>query len=190
RVYGWDFPNLADWRVDVNRGLAAIAFSAPGGHHLDGFAADIETASEGTNLSWQGVDAYGAGLRKYLPASYPLIGVVPRPSVGRAGFPYDKVAAHFDALAPMVYWLNRQPDTDVAGALADLSVFHKPLMPVGQAYDGASEGGRPGVPPRAELLRFMAVAQSHGASSVSFWSWQEADEQAWLAIRDAPQFTG
>jgi hypothetical protein len=59
---------------------------------------------------------------------------------------------------------------------------------VGQAYDGASEGGPPGVPPRAQLLAFMQAADQAGAIGVSWWSWQHADQQAWDAVRDAPQF--
>jgi hypothetical protein len=120
-------------------------------------------------------------------ASYPLIATVPRPSPSRP-YPYDQVVASFDAIAPMVYWLNRQPDTDVAGALHDLLPFGKPVFPVGQAYDGAPEGGRAGVPPPEELQRFMRVGEADGASGVSFWSWQAANQKAWDAIGQAEQF--
>ena len=54
--------------------------------------------------------------------------------------------------------------------------------------DGGPEGGRPGVPPPAEILRFMQVAKQYGAVSVSFWSWQHANAPAWDAIKNAPQF--
>jgi len=62
-------------------------------------------------------------------------------------------------------------------------------MPVGQAYDGGPEGGRPGVPPPAELERFMQVSSDYGAPAVSFWSWQAADQPAWDTIRAAGLFT-
>ena len=88
----------------------------------------------------------------------------------------------------MVYWLNREPGGDVAMAMKYLAHFGKPLMPVGQAYDGGPEGGRPGVPPPAEILRFMQVAKQYGAVSVSFWSWQHANAPVWDAIKNAPQF--
>ena len=78
--------------------------------------------------------------------------------------------------------------TDVANALQFLSRYGKPVMPIGQAYDGASEGGRPGVPPPAELLRFMNVAKQYGATAVSFWSWQHVNQPAWQAIHDGPSF--
>ena len=188
RVYGWDFPRLIDPAADVARAVAAISYRTPGGHHIDGFAADIETSAEGTRISAESATAYGNGLREALGRRLPLVAVVPRPSPGRAGFPYAEVVSAFDAIAPMVYWLNREPGTDVAGAMADLRRFGKPIFPIGQAYDGAPEGGRPGVPPRAELLRFMEVAYEKGASGVSFWSWQAANGEAFDSIRDAPEF--
>ena len=61
-------------------------------------------------------------------------------------------------------------------------------MPIGQASDGESEGGRHGVPPPAELLRFMNVANQHGATAVSFWSWQHVNAEAWDAIFKGPTF--
>ena len=189
RVYGWDFPYLDDPGGDVKRAAQAITHTTPGGHRIDGFVADIETRSEGTNLSVDAVRAYGAWLREAMGPRYPLIVAVPRPSAPMLRiYPYTEVIEHFDAVAPMVYWLNRQPESDVAGAVEWLKQFGKPIIPVGQAYDGAPEGGRPGVPPRDELLRFMDFAERHGASGVSFWSWQHATAEAWHAIRDADQF--
>ena len=97
---------------------------------------------------------------------YPLIVAVPRPSPQMLRvYPYDQIVPHFDAVAPMVYWLNRQPDTDVAGAVEFFKRYGKPIIPVGQAYDGGPEGGRPGVPPRHEILRFMETAERHGAAA-------------------------
>lgn len=188
RVYGWDFPRLISVADDVARGRQAIGHRTPNGEHLDGFAADIETEDEGTRISREAASAYGATLRQAVGTTMPLVAVVPRPSEYRANFPYPEVVADFDAVAPMVYWLNREAGSDVAGALNDLRLLGKPLFPVGQAYDGGPEGGRPGVPSRAELFRFMEVANQGGAAGVSFWSWQEADQQAWDSIRDAPQF--
>lgn len=188
RVYGWDFPNLADWKADADRALAAIEYTTRSGDRIDGFASDIETGSEGTRITPEGAFAYGTYLRQGVGNDYPLIACVPRPSHKLTWFPYPHVVAQFDAIAPMVYWLNRTPEGDVAGAVDYLKQFGKPIMPVGQAYDGSGEGGRPGVPPRNELLAFMETAERHGAVGVSFWSWQSADQQAWDAIRDASQF--
>lgn len=189
RIYGWDFPRLIDPAADVERGLAAIRYRSSGGHRLDGFAADIETQSEGTRVSAEAATAYGEALRAGAGEGYPLIASVPRPSPWtKSFFPYAEVVTRFDAVAPMVYWLNRQPGPDVQGAIEDLRGLGKPIFPVGQAYDGAPEGGRPGVPPREELHSFMQTAQAEGAQGVSFWSWQAANQQAWDAIRDASEF--
>lgn len=189
-VYGWDFPRLgAEWPQDVARALAIVNYLTPDGHHLDGFSADIETQSEGTRISGPVALAYGRELRRVVGPDVLLIATVPRPSSSQQpAYPYAEVVEQFDAIAPMVYWLNRQPDSDVAGAMADLLVFGKPVFPVGQAYDGEPEGGRAGVPTSDELRRFIAAADAMGAGGVSFWSWQAADQRAWDAIRDAPEF--
>jgi len=186
-VYGWDFPRLISWPEDVKRAKAAIDHRAPGKHRIDGFSADIETRSEGTHISAQAAAEYGKALREEVGASFPLIATVPRPSPAQ-NYPYAEVVASFDAIAPMVYWLNRQPDTDVAGALRDLARFGKPVFPVGQAYDGAPEGGRAGVPPPEELWRFMRAAEANGAQGVSFWSWQAANANTFAAITEAKEF--
>ena len=188
KIIGWDFPKLEPLEADVQRALTMIRHMAPGGHRIDAFSADIETRAEGTRISPEAARRYGAELRAGVGADYPLIATVPRPSRERSGFPYAEVVESYDAIAPMVYWLNRQPDTDVAGALRDLARFNKPVFPVGQAYDGAPEGGRKGVPPPDELFRFMSTAKSNGAASVSFWSWQAANQPAWDAIRSAAEF--
>jgi len=186
-VYGWDFPRLIDPQEDVRRAKAAIDHRAPGKHRIDGFSADIETRSEGTHITGQVAAEYGRALRDAVGSGFPLIATVPRPSPAQ-NYPYAEVVASFDAIAPMVYWLNRQPDTDVTGALRDLAKFGKPVFPVGQAYDGAPEGGRAGVPPPEELWRFMRFAEAGGAQGVSFWSWQAANSRAWAAITEAEEF--
>ena len=188
RVYGWDFPYLTDYRVDVDRAMAAITYHTPTGDSLDGFTADIETRSEGVNINAATGTAYGTLLRQRVGNDYPLIATVPRPNP-HLKWPFAEVIQHFDAVAPMVYWLNRQPDSDVIEAMQILKTIGKPIMPVGQAYDGGAEGGRPGVPPPAELNRFMQASAELGATAVSFWSWQAANQPAWDTIQTAPWFT-
>ena len=189
RVYAWDFPYLHDAGSDVNRALAAINHRTPDGHRVDGYVADIELRSMGVNVTPLTATTFGSQLRKAVGPNYPLIACVPRPSPALVTYPFAEVVAHFDAIAPMVYWLGRDPAADITNAIRDLSVYGKPIIPVGQAYDGAAEGGPAGVPPRDQLLRFMEAADAAGAIGVSWWSWQHADQQAWDAVRDAPQFT-
>ena len=189
RVIGWDFPYLFNVGDDVARAMAAITYTTPSGHRIDGFAADIETPSEGTNLTPEGAAAYGHVLREAAGPRYPLVAVVPRPSPQmQRRFPYAAVLPPFDAVAPMSYWLNRQPDSDVSSDVTFLLPFGKPVIPVGQAYDGAPEGGRPGPPPPDEIARFLAAAEASGAVGASFWSWQHANQPIWDTITAAPQF--
>ncbi|HEX9969983.1 MAG TPA: peptidoglycan-binding domain-containing protein [Acidimicrobiales bacterium] len=188
RVYAWDFPYLNDVAGDINRAHDAIQHRTPDGHRIDGYVADIELRSMGVNVNPQTATAFGSTLRRMVGPNFPLIACVPRPSPALVTYPFAEVVASFDAIAPMVYWLGRDPAADVAGAIRDLKSYGKPIIPVGQAYDGVREGGPPGVPPRDQLLRFMQAAEEHGAVGVSWWSWQHADQQAWDAIRDAPQF--
>jgi hypothetical protein len=189
RVYAWDFPYLNDVAGDVNRAHAAIQHRTPDGHRIDGYVADIELRSMGVNVTPETATAFGSTLRRMVGPNFPLIACVPRPSPALVTYPFAEVVASFDAIAPMVYWLGRDPAADVANAIKTLSTYGKPVIPVGQAYDGSREGGPPGVPPRDQLLSFMKAAEDNGAAGVSWWSWQHADQQAWDAIRDAPQFT-
>ncbi len=188
KVIGWDFPTFNDIGGDISRAVAAIAYITPTGDRLDGFSADIETHFEGVSLTPANALWYGAGLRSAVGPSYPLIATVPRPSAARqADYPYDCVTASFDAIAPMVYWIDTPPDEDAAEAVDYLSVFGKPVLPIGQAYDGSLEGGAPGTPTADEIGAFINTAAAHGAKAVSFWSWQHASDEMWSAIQAGPE---
>ncbi|MGE3621545.1 MAG: hypothetical protein AB7L84_13880 [Acidimicrobiia bacterium] len=183
KVYAWDFPDLDDPEADVERAVAAIEHEAPGGHRVDGFSADIETPSEGTQLTVDAARTYAEGLRAAVGPSEVLIATVPNPTEHfRAVFPYEAVVPSFDAVAPMVYWHARDPAADLNSAAAHLAGFGKPLLPIGQAYDGAPEGGPPGPPPAAEIVAFLDAAAVNGAAAVSFWSWQHASPEIWATL--------
>jgi hypothetical protein len=190
RVYGWDFPNFRDVGADISRSVEAIAYTTPDGHRIDGFSSDMESPSEGVDMTPENALAFGAGLRAAVGPLVPLIATVPRPSEWNQGvYPFVEATAAFDAVAPMIYWLNRQPDSDVQYALEWLQQLGKPIMPVGQAYDGAREGGRPGPPSPDEIARFLMASQTMGATAVSFWSWQHASVDVWDTIQTAPQYS-
>jgi peptidoglycan hydrolase-like protein with peptidoglycan-binding domain len=184
KVIGWDFVYLTDPGADAVRAKAEIDYTTPDGHKIDAFSADIETASEGVDLTAAAAAAYGAKLRALAGPDYPLIATVPRPSPKRA-FPFAEATAAFDAIAPMVYWQNRDPATDVAGAIDYLARFNKPILPVGQAYNGGPEGGPDRDPPKEQLVAFMNTAMAKGALGVSFWVWNHATPEQWSAIDDA-----
>jgi hypothetical protein len=182
-VVGWDFPYLFDPRADADRAVAEITYTTPDGHRIDAFSADIETPAEGVNLTHEGAAAYGARLRELVGPGYPLIATIPPPP--RTAYPFDEATGHFDAIAPMVYWMNRDPVADVVRAMDNLAHYGKPLLPVGQAYDGGPEGGPPGPPPRDQLDRFMQAVSGKGAAGYSFWVWHTATAEHWAAIAEA-----
>jgi hypothetical protein len=184
KVVGWDFVYLTDPADDAARAKAEIDYTTPTGQRIDAFSADIETAAEGVNLTPEGAAAYGAKLRALVGPNYPLIATVPRPSPVRP-FPFAEATQSFDAIAPMVYWQNRDPATDVAGAIAVLAPLGKPILPVGQAYNGGPEGGPDRDPPKEQLVAFMNTAFSKGALGVSFWVWNHATTDQWSAIDQA-----
>ena len=184
RVVGWDFPYLFDAEADAHRAVAAIAHATPDGHRMDAFSSDIETRHEGVNISVPVADTYSRRLRELVGPNYPLIATIPRPRYNR-GFPFAEIARQFDAVAPMVYWLARDPAVEVDQAVTDLAILGKPVMPVGQAYDPAVDGGPPGPPPKEQLVRFIQAAQSRGVTSYSFWVWHHATPDHWAAIREA-----
>ena len=188
RVYAWDFPYLDNVDADVSRALQAITYTTPDGHRVDGYAADVELPSMGVNITAATGKHFGVALRRAVGPNYPLIACVPRPNPSLTRYPFADLVAAFDAIAPMVYWLGADPVRHIAGAIRDLGVYGKPILPVGQAYDGAGEGGPRGVPSREELIDFMRTGDQLGATGVSWWSWQHADQEAWHAIRDAAEF--
>lgn len=185
-VVGWDFPYLADPIADAERARAEIAYRTPDGYGIDAFSADIETPSEGVQLAADRVDLYGAHLREAAGPTYPLIATVPNPGL-RPDFPYAVAARHFDAFAPMIYWIHRDPVADLGRAMDVLSPLGRPVLPIGQAFDPAVDGGPPNlVPSKDDLSRFMAAAAERGAVGISFWVWHLATPDHWAAITEAP----
>lgn len=190
KVVGWDFPYLDDPVADAERAAREVAYTTPDGHRIDAFSADIETPSEGVALSAERVDRYGAELRARVGARLALIGTVPNACVNQS-YPYAEVARHFDALAPMVYWITRDPAAEVACNLAALAAHGRPVLPVGQAYDPAIDNpALTGLAPRYEDLKaFLDQAAAAGAPAVSFWAWHTARPGMWRAIAESPHFT-
>jgi hypothetical protein len=111
---------------------------------------------------------------------------VPRPP--RPGYPYAQVVENFDAVAPMVYWMNRDPVAELNATMDALAPLGRPLLPVGQAYDAGPEGGPPGPPPKDAVQRFIDAAAAKGALGVSFWVWQHATADHWQAVTDSKQW--
>jgi hypothetical protein len=180
-VIGWGFPYLYDPVSDAGWTQQGLAWRGPDGSRLDGYAADIETASEGTALSARRTVTY-LGLVRPAVQGRPLVATVfPPTSQNLSVIPYAAMAPYVDAFAPMMYWGCREPGDYARLALAGLGTM-APLHLIGQAYNMADEGGRPASPSSAEILRFLSVARSGGAVGASLWSWQEMDAEEYGAL--------
>ncbi|MGI8536716.1 MAG: hypothetical protein ACR2K2_09505, partial [Mycobacteriales bacterium] len=181
-VIAWDFPKLADPEGDARRMALAATWSRPGAARVSAVAPDIETAAEGTRVSGEAVRRYYAALRAALPAAIPILATVPWPSEKRIGkYPYAETAPLADAFVPMAYWYNRSPKVVTDTSMNWLQQFGKPIMPVGQGYDGRIDS--PSLPadpdPAGSVQAFVNAARAGGAQSISLWSWQTMGPQQW-----------
>lgn len=186
-VIAWDFPELTHPIADAKRLAHAAKFGTRDGLRVSAVAPDIETPAEGTSSTTGAVRLYLITLRKLLPRSVPILATVPWPSAARVGrFPYPVVAGHSDALLPMAYWYNNSPSAVTAASVHFLRRYHRPVMPVGQGYDGRLDV--PSLPHNnlaKQVPAFFATAHKLGATAVSLWSWQSAPPATWRALRSA-----
>ena len=178
-VVAWDFPFLSDPVADAERGRRAIADG------VDAFAPDVETEFEGTYATPRRVALYMSLVRSYAGTT-PVAATVPRPTpMRRKSFPYTAFVPYADLFVPMVYWSCNEPGRLVEESLRDLGRL-LPVAPAGQGYDMGDEGGRRGVPTRAETWRFLDVARRGGAIGASIWTIERMGAGQAEALRDYP----
>ncbi len=188
KVIAWDFPKLIDPVADARRMARAAHFRRPGAPRVAAVAPDVETGSEGTHLSARGIDVYYSTLRRLLPPGVAILPTVPWPSEMRINtYPYDRTAKYADAIIPMAYWYNRSPSRVTATSMKVLKRFGKPVMPVGQGYDGRLDAPYLAADPAPDksVQAFLTVAKFHGARSVSLWSWQTTGAKQWQVLSKA-----
>jgi hypothetical protein len=178
-VIAWDFATLSDPARDAGRAIAALRAGA------DGFAADIESATEGTYLTIRRV-AYYLSLVRAAAARVPLVAIVFRPSsYWLSVYPYRTEALFVDAFAPMVYWSCDEPGAAVGDAIDELAPL-RPVVPIGQDYDMASEGGRHGLPSGRAIWRFLDVAHRSGAVGASLYDLELGGQSQLAALAGYP----
>ncbi len=161
-VIAWDFPTMSNPAADAARAAATLRTG------VDGFGADIESPAEGTYLSAKRV-AYYLSLVRRAAGAKPVVAIVPRPTpYWLAIYPYAAEAPYVDVFAPMVYWSCNEPGTTTLEAMTPLQRL-RPVAPIGQDYNMASEGGRHGLPSAREIWRFLDVAHRGGAIGASLY---------------------
>jgi hypothetical protein len=179
KVVAWDFPFLSDPLLDASRAKAALDTG------IDAFSPDVETSAEGTHATAQRVALYLSLVRSYAGVR-PVAATVPRPTpLRRKSFPYSAFQDYADLFVPMVYWSCNEPGALVEQSLTELGKW-LPVAPAGQAYDMGSEGGRKGLPTRAETWRFLDVAKRGGAVGASLWTIEKVGAGQFDALREYP----
>ena len=87
----------------------------------------------------------------------------------------------------MAYWYNRSPVDVTRASMEFFGQFGKPIMPVGEGYDGRIDA--PYLPddpdPGASVQAFLDTAKAGGATSVSLWSWQTLGMPQWATFKAA-----
>ena len=185
QVVAWDFPTLRDPVADAHRMAIAARFHCPGCPRVAAVAPDVETAAEGTQISTTSVRIYYMMLRRLIPRDVAILATVPWPSSARRGtYPYAKTAQLTDAFMPMAYWYNQSPAAVTGTSMRYLAKFHRPVMPVGQGYDGRMDAPYIAADPHPGLSvrSFTRVARAKGARAISLWSWQTTGPLQWDAI--------
>lgn len=184
-VIAWGFPYLYDPAGDAAWTQAVLAWRSPHGEQVDGFSADIETASEGVALSAPRAALYLSLVRSARDGRPLIATVYPPTDHWLRAYPYAAMAPFVDAFAPMVYWECRDPGAAADEAVSRLAAM-KPVHAIGQAFSFGEVGGRVVQPTKAELDRFMGVARRDGAVGASFWVWQDVSGEEWNALSAYP----
>ncbi|MDX6257088.1 MAG: hypothetical protein QOJ11_3422 [Frankiales bacterium] len=178
KVIAWDFPALSNPARDAIRARAALKYTVDG-QKIDGFSPDIETINEGTFNNPKRVSYYLSLVRR-AARGRPVVATVMRPTTWQLKtYPYAAEAPYIDAYAPMDYWSCNEPGELAAGSIRLLAKFGKPVTVIGQSYNMADEGGRPGVPSAAETWRFLDSAKRAGAIGASLWTYEESGPAQW-----------
>lgn len=188
KVVAWDFPKLVHPQADARRLARAAWWHQDAAPMVAAVAPDIETASEGTHANRQSIETYYRTLRASLPARVAILATVPWPNEKRVNrYPYVRTARHADALIPMAYWYNRSPSRVTRTSMRVLQEYGKPVIPVGQGYDGRLDAPylAPDAHPGKSVDAFVTAARMSGAQSVSLWSWQTTGPQQWSALKRA-----
>lgn len=143
RVVAWYFPNLQNITLDTRRSLAAIRFRSAAGGAFDGFALDIEdTSVRDAALRTKRLLLLSARIRAAAPRPYALGAIIPSP-IGMLlkpdywpGFPWQQLAATYDAFVPMAYSSYRTLGADgvygytVANVALLRAMIGEPALPV------------------------------------------------------------
>ena len=168
KVCAWQYVYGTNPVGEAELGARAVADGA------DCLVIDAEAQYEGHYAAAQ---TYITDLRAKTGASYPL-GLASFPYVwDHPTFPYSVFlgpnGAQFNT--PQMYWkdIGNSVDTVYANTYIANRVYGRPIMPLGQTFEGPSS---------SDLVRFREEAVDYGATGLSWWDWQETKASGWTAL--------
>ena len=177
RVCAWQYVYGSHPITEAYMGAAAVRDGA------DCLLIDAESEYEGRYIAAQ---SYVKRLRLLIGGRFP-VALASFPYVDfHPGFPYSVFLGPDGAQSnvPQMYW--KDIGTSVDGVFAHTytynTIYRRRIYPLGQVYNS---------PPSHQIFRFRQLSRAYGASGVSWWDWQEANNKSWNAIsRPAGPLTG
>jgi hypothetical protein len=193
QIVAWYLPGFADVGLDRTRSLAAIRYRTPAGNAFTGFALDIESPDvKNPAVRTRRLMAITDTLRVKAGPTYPLGAIIPSPKMMLVnpaywpGFPFERVAAAYDAFLPMTYFTYRASGEAGARNYAAACIrllrhrVGSDLVPIhligGIAQDATTE----------ETRGFVAAVQQAGILGASYYTWPGITQDQWGALARVP----
>jgi hypothetical protein len=119
---------------------------------------------------------YGTEMRRRV-GDYPIYaGIVGSETGYWVGNPLEEISHHFDGTCPQVYTWSWQVPNDPWLARAITLSYGNPCYPIYESSSGDPSGN---------MLVQVEQAMARGCRGVSWWSWEHANDDEWLAIQAA-----
>jgi peptidoglycan hydrolase-like protein with peptidoglycan-binding domain len=168
KVCAWQYVYGTNPAGEAHLGAEAVTNGA------DCLVIDAESQYEGHYAAAQ---TYLTDLRAAVGPAYP-VGLASFPYVSyHPSFPYSVFLGPNGAQynAPQMYWkdIGVSVDTVYANTYIANRIYGRPIFPLGQTYGGVNA---------SEIVRFRDEAVDYAATGVSFWDWQETNENGWSAL--------
>jgi hypothetical protein len=117
RVVAWYLPGLERPKRDLQRTMAAVRFTTPGGQRFDSFALDIEAMGVArVSVRNRRLVELSRDIRERVGAGYSLGAITPPWFYSWHPFPYRALAGTYDVFLPMNYFTVRARGPSAARA--------------------------------------------------------------------------
>ncbi|MGH2683668.1 MAG: hypothetical protein ACRDIX_10590 [Actinomycetota bacterium] len=188
-VVGWYVPDFIHFRRDLRRSVAAIRFQEPGGHRFDSFGLDIEANILPPGPRTRRLLRLSRAIRRAAGRAYPLGAITPSPRGMELsptfwpGFPYGRLARHFDVFVPMAYWTYRAGGERGARRYISRSVelvrrgTGRPKVPIHMI------GGLAGLAGPGEVRGFVKAVRNSRIIGASLYDADTTGRRGWAIIR-------